>query len=52
MECGWQMTVLLPKGNIEFQGIGIFEVIWKAVLGMVNLWIGETVNFHDALHGF
>ena len=52
MECVWKMAVLLPKENIEFQGIGIVEVIWKSVLGVVNRWIGETVNFHDALHSF
>ena len=52
VECVWKMAVLLPKENIEFQGIGIVEVIWKSVLGVVNRWIGETVNFHDALHSF
>ena len=36
VECGWQMAVLLSKGNKELQGIGIVEVIWKAVLGVVN----------------
>ena len=28
------------------------EVIWKAVLGVVNFWIGAAVNFHNTLHGF
>ena len=28
------------------------EVIWKAVSGVVNCWIGAAVCFHDNMHGF
>ena len=52
VECEYQKIVLLPKGNGELCGIGIFEVIWKAVSGVVNFWIGMAVNIHDTLHRF
>ena len=44
--------VLLAKVNEELRGIGLVEVIWKAVLEVVNHRTGVTVNFHDELHGF
>ena len=28
------------------------KVIWKAVLGMVNCWVGVAVDFHNTLHCF
>ena len=31
MECDWYMVVLVPKENGEFRGIGLIEVIWKAL---------------------
>ena len=43
--------VITPKRNREFRVIGIVEVIWKAVAGVVNRRIGVAVNFHDVLHG-
>ena len=43
---------LLPKGYGEFRGIGIVEVIWKAVSGVVSCWIELAANFLSALHGF
>ena len=32
--------------------IGIVEVLWKAVSGVANFWIGAVVDLHDMLHGF
>ena len=52
MKCLWQTVVIILNGNREFHGIRLVEVIWKAVLGMVNFWIGEAVDFHNTLHGF
>ena len=52
VECKWQTLVLIPKGNDEFCGIRLMEVIWKAVLGVVNFWIGAAVDFHVTLHSF
>ena len=48
----WKTVVLIAKRDREFHGIGIVEVIWKAVLGLVNCCIGGAVYFHDTLHGF
>ena len=28
------------------------EVIWKAVLGVLNFWIRVVVDFHNKRHGF
>ena len=33
-----------------FQGIGIVEVLLKALLGVVNRQIRAAVNFHDVSH--
>ena len=36
MDCEWHTVVLLPKGNGDFQGVGIVKVLWKELLGLVN----------------
>ena len=46
------MVVLLTKGNLGFRGIGLVEVLRKALLGVVNWRISGTVQFHNMLHGF
>ena len=36
-EITWQKVVLIPKGaSIEFRGIGLVEVLWKAVTSLLN----------------
>ena len=52
IECALQIVFLIPKCNGKFRGIGILEVIWKEVSGVVNVWIWVAVDFHDTLHGF
>ena len=42
-ECAWKTIVLIPKGNGNFRGIGLLDVIWKTVTG---------IQFHDVLHRF
>ena len=44
--------VILTKGNGGFRGIGIVEVLRKALYGGVNWRIGAAVQFHDVIHGF
>ena len=51
-ECMCQTVVLIRKGNWWFIGIGIVEVLWKVLLGVINGRIGVEVYFHDVLHGF
>ena len=52
MDCAWQPVVIIPKGNSEFHGIGLVEVILKAALGVVNFQTEMSVDFYDTLHGF
>ena len=52
MECVWKAVVFIPKGNGKLRGIRLVEVIWKAVLGVVNFRIGAAVDFHYMLHRF
>ena len=52
MDYAWHTVTLISKGDRGFCGIGIVEVIWKAVLGVVRYWIGEAIYCHNTLHGF
>ena len=42
----------ISKENGEFRDIECIEVIWKAVLEVVNLRIGVAVDLHDTIHRF
>ena len=44
--------VLIPKGNKEYRGIGLVEVMWKVVTAILNEQITASITFHDFLHGF
>ena len=46
------MLVLLPKSNADTQGIGLLEVLWKAVEAIINTHIKTEVMFHEVLHRF
>ena len=51
-ECTWNTVVLILKGNGYFQGIGLVEVLWKTVMGIMNFHLTAATQFHDTLHGF
>ena len=51
-ECMWQTVVLIPKGHSNLCGIGLVEVLRKAVSGITNLRLNSAIDFHDTLHGF
>ena len=51
-ECTWQTVILIPKGKGDFQGIGLVEVLWKAVARLLNCRLTEAILYHDALHRF
>ena len=44
---------MIPKGvGTEFKGIGLVEVLWKAIFGIINIQIVSSIQLNDALHGF
>lgn len=48
----WSTMVLLPKGGGDFRGIGLLEICWKLITSILDARIKDSVEFHDALHGF
>ena len=48
----WQTVVLIPKGRRYFRGVGLVEVLWKAVASLLNRRLTAAITYHDALHGF
>ena len=46
------MLLLFPKVGGEFRGIGVVQIFWKALLGVINHQIGVSVKFYDMFHGF
>ena len=51
-ECTFQTGVLVPKGNWELLGIGLVEMLWKTVTGILNILLTVAIQFQDILHGF
>ena len=49
---GWKILRLIPKGNLDNQGIGLPEVLWKVMGVIIDTHIKKSMAFHDALHGF
>ena len=47
-----QAVVLIPKGGGEYRGIGLVEVMWKAVSVILNRRFTTSTTYHDYLHGF
>ena len=44
--------VLIPKDGGNYRGIGLVEVIWKAVAVILNRRFTAAITYHDFLHGF
>ena len=51
-EAAWQSVVLIKKGGGYYQGIGLIEVILKAVAVILNRHFTAAITYHDLLHGF
>ena len=51
-ECTWQTVFLIPKGRRDFRGIGLVEVLWKALASLLNRRITSSITLQDVLHGF
>ena len=51
--CAWQtFVVILKGGGIDFWGVGMLEVLWEAISGIINVRLFYSIQIHDALHGF
>ena len=51
-EATWQTVVLILKGEKEYRGIGLVEVMWMVVAAILHCRLTTTINYHDFLHGF
>ena len=51
-DCTWQTVFPIPNGDKEFCGIGMVEVLWKTVTGILNRRLTVEIQFQDTLHGF
>ena len=47
-----QAIVLIPKGKKDYRGIGLVEVMWKAVAEILNRRFTASITYHDFIHGF
>ena len=46
------MVVLILKGGGDYRGIGLVEMVWKAVAVILNCRFTASITYHDSLHGF
>ena len=51
-KCTWKTVFLIPKRTVDFLGIGLVEVLWKTVMGILNFHVTAVIQLHDTLHGF
>ena len=51
-EAMWQAVVLIPKGNKDYRGIGLVEVMCKLVAAILNRRLTASITFHNFLNGF
>ena len=51
-EAKWQAVVMIPKGQQEYRGIRLVEVMWKVVAAILHCRLTASITYHDFLHGF
>ena len=44
--------VLIPKDGGNYRGIGLVEVIWKAVAVILNRRFTAAIAYHNSFHRF
>ena len=44
--------VLIPKGNQEYWGIRLVDVMWKVVAAVLNCRLTTSITYPNFLHGF
>ena len=50
-KCNWHTAILITKGNGDFHSIGLIEVLWFKVRGILNCRLTAAIKFHETLHG-
>ena len=50
-DCTYQIIMIIPKGCGDFRGIGLVEVLWKTVLGIINFRIASSIALNQIIHG-
>ena len=51
-EATCQAVLLILKRVDEYPGIGIMEMVWKAVAVILNRLFTSSITYHNSLHGF
>ena len=51
-ELGWTVLFIIPKDSTDTWRIGMLEVMWKVVEGLIYNHVKAAVKFHYVLHGF
>ena len=44
--------VIIPKVGSDYCGIGLVEVVWKAVALILNQCFTASISYQESLHGF
>ena len=47
----WQAVLLIPKGKTDYRDIGLVELMWKLVVGVLNFRITASITYHDFFNG-
>ena len=47
-EATWQAVVLIPKGGSNYNGIGIVEMVCKAVVVIINRCFTAYITYRDS----
>ena len=45
-EATWKAVVLIPKGKVDYRGIGLVEVMWKVVAAILNCRLMASITLH------
>ena len=51
-EAMWKAVVLIPKGEKDYRGIGLVEVMWKLLALILSRRLKASITFHNFLHVF
>ena len=52
LELGWNILVLIPKGNTDNQGIGLLDTLYNFMESIIDTRPWASIQFPDVLHRF